>query len=80
MEKYQQEDWPDCWIYSTESLLPGGPQSGYLLRFLMDVIQDVVNFHHSIVQRVDQILELKELQEQIKETENQLKTVKHVQK
>ena len=46
----------------------------------MDVIQDVVNFHHSVVQRVDQILELKELQEQIKEAEHQLKTVKHVKK
>ena len=46
----------------------------------MSLWQDVVNFHHYIVQRVDQILELKELQEQIKEAEIQLKTVKHVKK
>ena len=60
-----------------------GPVWLLLWMSLMDVLvsfQDVVNFHHCIVQRVDQILELKELQEQIKEAEIQLKTVKHVKK
>lgn len=82
MEEYQQEDWPDCWVHTTESLL-SGDICGYLRRFLMGVMasfQDVVNFHHCIVQRVDQILELKELQEQMKEAHIQLKTVKHVKK
>ena len=39
---------------------------------VMASFQDVVNFHHCIVQRVDQILELKELQEQMKEAHIQL--------
>jgi len=42
--------------------------------------QDVVDFHHCIVRRVEQMIQLKELQEQIKQAETQLKTVRRVKK
>ena len=39
--------------------------------------QDVLSFRQSMVRRVEEILQLKELQEKIKETETQLKLAKH---
>ena len=40
-------------------------------------LQDVLSFRQSMVRRVEEILQLKELQEKIKETETQLKLAKH---
>ena len=39
--------------------------------------KDVLSFHQSMARRVEEILQLKELQEKIKETETQLKLAKH---
>ena len=41
------------------------------------IAQDVLSFHQSMGRRVEEILQLKELQEKIKETETQLKLAKH---
>ena len=46
----------------------------------MKILKDVVDFHHCIVRRVEQMIQLKELQEQIKQAETQLKTVRRVKK
>ena len=50
-----------------------GVVAGYIQQNLP--FQDVLSFHQSMVRRVEEILQLKELQEKIKETEIQLKSV-----
>jgi len=52
-----------------------GLVAGYIQQNLP--FQDVLSFHQSMSRRVEEILQLKELQEKIKETELQLKTAKN---
>jgi len=52
-----------------------GLVAGYIQQNLP--FQDVLSFHQSMSRRVEEILQLKELQEKIKETELKLKTAKN---